>query len=236
MCVNKVREVFKNKDYVLYDQSLKDYTTFGIGGKVLAVCLPTNQNQFIEAVKLCRNNNFRFQVLGNGSNILASSENSKRVIICTKKLNNQIELHKDKLYVSAGVTLAQLILWCAERGICGLESLYGIPATVGGAIMMNAGAFGTQVFDKLIEIKVFDGKTIYDINAQSIGYSHHYTDLLKSSLIVLGAYLTFDRLAPSVIKSKIKEVTKLRLEKQPTGKGNGDDPSFRSPSVGLRRL
>ncbi len=217
----KILEKILPINIIKYNVYLRDYSTFGIGGKTVCLLEPTTIKELIKCIKACITNKFKYQVIGNGSNILFKSSNEKRVIITTKKLERIFKLKGDEVCVSAGVFISELILWCKDKGLSGLEELYGIPATIGGMVMMNAGAFNRQIFDNLIEIETLCKGKKKTIKKEDIKIGHHFTNLLKTDTIVLSAKFKFQRLAPSVISSKIKEIIKLRLEKQPLGKSAG---------------
>ena len=203
------------------NEPLKNYTTFNIGGETIALLEPRTKQELIKCVKACRALNVKWQVIGNGSNLLASSKKNNRVIIVTTKMQFKPRLHQSTLTVSSGTMVSQLVLWCAERGLSGLENLYGIPATIGGMVMMNAGAFGFEMSKVIENIEVFDGQRVKILPASAIEFSHHKTSLLKTNFVVLSVDLKVSRLAPSVIYSKIKEICLLRREKQPLGKSAG---------------
>lgn len=212
---------FLPSNIIKFNQFLKDYTTFGVGGKVLAVLEPSNKKELIKCVKVCHKLKLKYQVIGNGSNILASSKNTRRVIITTRKMESAKIVKDDVLQVNAGAMISEVILWCAERGYSGLENLYGIPATIGGMVMMNAGAFGSQIFDNLISVEVLDSGVVKILKKEDIEFCHHFTSLLKTDKIILSVKLSLSRLAPSVIYSKCKQITLERNKKQPVGKSAG---------------
>ena len=214
-------EHFIPKEIIKRSQPLKDYTTFGIGGNCLSLLLPRNKKELVKCIDACKKLNKKFQVLGNGSNILASSKNCKRVFIVTTKMENGFLMQKNSVVANAGAMLGDFIMWCKEQGLSGPESLYGIPATIGGAVMMNAGAFGSQVFDFLEEVEVYNNGKIETLKKNQIEHLHHYTSLLQSGKVILSARFNFERLAPSVIFSKIKEVITKRQQTQPHGKSAG---------------
>lgn len=217
----KKLEQYVPKEIIKYNEEMKNYSTFGIGGKVSAIIFPRNKRELIFSISACEKLRFKFQVVGNASNILFNSKSSRRVIITTRNMVDQIALHQTKVLVSAGKNINELILWCKDRGLSGLEGLYGIPATVGGMVMMNAGAFGCQIYDKLKSIEVYHNGKCLILDASKVEIGHHYTKLLKSKMIILSAEFCLERLASSVIASKIKEVITKRKEKQPQGKSAG---------------
>jgi len=218
-----VKELIKflPSNIINFNCFLSDYTTFGVGGKVLAVLMPTTKKELIKCVKVCSNLKLKFQVIGNGSNILAPSKSTRRVVVTTRKMESAKIVKDDVLQVNAGAMISDIVLWCAERGYSGLENLYGIPATVGGMVMMNAGAFGSQIFDNLISIEVLDKGLIKNINKEDIEYGYHFTSLLKTGMIILSVKLKLKRLAPSVIYSKCRQIVLERNNKQPIGKSAG---------------
>ena len=209
------------KEIIKRNEPISGYTTFGIGGKCSALLLPRNKKELVLSINACKLLKKKFQVIGNGSNILASSKDTRRVFIVTTNMEKDIVLHQNSVIVPSGMMIGEFILWCKDKGLSGLEGLFGIPATVGGAVMMNASAFGVAVFDVLESIEVYDDGKIKIINKEQIDFGHHTTSLLKSSVIILSVEFQLKRLAPSVIFSKVKEVIKKRQASQPKGKCAG---------------
>lgn len=210
-----------DKSIIEYNAEMKNYSTFGIGGKVLAVLKPRTKQELINSVKECKKLNKKYQVIGNGSNLLFSSKSTKRIFITTKYMYADYKVKDNLVTVSAGTMISEYISWCIDHGFSGLEELYGIPATIGGMVMMNAGAFNKQIFDKLESIEILSDNKVEIIKSSEIKHSHHYTELLKTNKIILSVTFRLERLAPSVIKSKCKEVIFQRNEKQPKGKSAG---------------
>jgi len=210
-----------DKSIIEYNTEIKNYSTFGIGGKVLAVIKPRNQKELIDSVKVCEKLKLKFQVIGNGSNILFKTKPTKRVFITTKFMLPDYKIKGDKIIVSAGTLFADFTSFLIEHGFSGLEELCGIPATIGGMVMMNAGAFGKQIFDYIESIDVLDFGKVKKLNKSEILCGHHYTNLLKTNKIVLSVTFKLERLAQSVVKSKCREISLQRNEKQPKGKSLG---------------
>ncbi len=140
--------------------SLKNYCTFKTGGKAKIIYFPKNQEQFIELFLHLNNKKKKLLILGNGSNVLFSDAGFDGNIICTKMMK-LLTFEGNQVCVEAGVNLFELCLKCADHGLSGFEKLYGIPGTLGGAVAMNAGAFGSEICDHLKSIKVLKaGKVI----------------------------------------------------------------------------
>lgn len=215
------------KEIIKFNEDLQKYSTFGIGGKALAVLEPRNKAELIKCVKGCKRLSLKYLVVGNGSNLLFSTRNLRRVVITTKKMQDKISYYQTRVVVNAGMMISEFILWCKDKGFSGLENLFGIPATVGGMVMMNASAFGCSIYDNLEYVEVFEKGKVKIIDKRQIALEPHKTNLLESAKIILSVCFSFDRLAPSVIASKIKEVACLRQKRQPVGKSAGC--VFRNP-------
>ena len=200
---------------------MKNYSTFGIGGKVLALIKPRDKQELIDAVNECERLKIRYQVIGNGSNILFNSKKKKMIIITTRFMRNEYKINKNIITVSAGTMFCEFINYLTKKGFSGLEELYGIPATIGGMVMMNAGAFNKQVFDYIESVEIFDCGKVDRLHKSQIEYGHHYTNLLKYNKIILSVAFKLESLDKDVIKSKCRDIALRRAEKQPKGKSLG---------------
>jgi UDP-N-acetylmuramate dehydrogenase len=138
--------------------SLKDYTTFKIGGKAKYLAEVQNQNQLIEILRWAQDNNLPIFILGNGSNVLFSDKGFKGLII---KLNNATlsEINSSTILVGAGLTLGEFLQKCVQNSWQGYEWMAGIPGTMGGAIFGNAGAFGHEIKDYVQKVITLDLKS-----------------------------------------------------------------------------
>lgn len=150
-----------------------DNTTYGLGGYAKAAYYP----QTVSGLKAVFNHilklNERFAVLGNGSDILASDNGFGGSVICTKRLKGVYLTDGGNLYCLAGTTVGELLKFCTENGLGGLEYLAGIPATMGGIAYMNGGAAGNYISDNIIKVDYFDGKDRSFSNNQCIfGYKY----------------------------------------------------------------
>ena len=124
--------------------SLSNYTTYKVGGNARLIVYPKNVDSLIELMKIINENDIKFIVLGNGSNVLFSDDLYDGIIIKLDKFDN-IEFDGNIVHVGDGYSLIKLSMECAKRGLTGLEFASGIPGTVGGAIFMNAGAYECEM-------------------------------------------------------------------------------------------
>jgi len=205
---------------------LAPFATFNIGGTANVV-LPKDEKSLINSVKLLERYDLPYKVIGAGSNLLISSKRHRRIFVCLRELKSEIIISDNRVYASAGVRLSELIAKCKEAGLSGLEKLYGIPASLGGAIAMNASAFGCMIFQHLSEIKLLENGKVKLACAQSIKRGYHESELLGSKKIILGASFVLEKTSSEEISKTIKEVTLSRLEKQP--KGNSAGSVFKNP-------
>lgn len=223
MCKNKIN--FLPKEIVRYDK-LENYTTFKIGGKATLVT-PRSKSEFIYVLDELEKRQIKYKVIGNGSNLLADSKRHKTVYVLTALLNDDFVLDKAFLCVPAGANINQVILFCQNNGLSGLEKLFGIPATVGGMIMMNAGAFKTQIFDHLKSILVYQNGKVFEIEAETISRGTHQTELLHTNITILSATFCLENCEKQEIMKTIRETSLLRTNTQP--KGNSAGCVFRNP-------
>ena len=208
------------KDEIFQKVALGDTTTFKCGGTAKYYVEPTDEMSLISIVTACKNNNVNYLLLGNGSKILVSDSGYNGVVISTKKFN-KINFDGDFLYVQAGVTVAKLLSFCTLYGVGGFSFLAGIPATVGGLIATNGGAFGKSMADVLHSYAVYlNGQTVIgDLN----GFSYRNSPI-KSGDVVLFAMLK--REISTTVREDVKEYLYKR-KGQPIGNSAGS--VFKNP-------
>ena len=135
------------------NEPLAAHCTFKIGGPAKLFVMPENEQQLCSAVALCKEQAVRYYLLGNGSNILFADEGFSDVVIDVSALDAEIAVEDTVLTAGAGVRLAALCKAALKHGLSGLEFAYGIPGTVGGAVYMNAGAYGGEMKDVLTTVR-----------------------------------------------------------------------------------
>ena len=196
------------------EEVLSKYTTFKIGGKCDLMLFPDTREKYVKVIKACKANGVRFMVLGNGSDMVFGSGGYKGVVISTSKLN-KLTVHDDVIDCDCGVNVSLLCVTAYENSLSGAERLYGIPGSVGGAVCMNAGAYGGQVNDILIECEYFDGENIVtaDVNDLELSYRHSLFSL--GDKYVLGATFKFAKSDKADIKASMCDYIGRRKEKQP---------------------
>jgi UDP-N-acetylmuramate dehydrogenase len=197
---------------------LKDCTTFKIGGPARYFFVAKNKEDLKNAILWAKKKKLPFFILGGGSNVLFSDKGFNGLVI--KMQNTQYKIRNTKIVAEGGVSLQKLVLESVKRGLSGLENLAGIPGTLGGAIWGNAGAFGREIGDLVEEVKILqiaNGK-LQIVNFKKEDCKFGYRESIfkrKENWIILEAILRLKKGKKKEIEEKIKEILRLRKEKQP---------------------
>jgi UDP-N-acetylmuramate dehydrogenase len=202
----------------LRDELLKKHTSFRIGGPADYFCVPEDIEQIKEALNFARENRLPVAIMGLGTNLLALDNGFRGLVI---KLGGGLSWMKAKsrvVHVGSGVSLPKLLLFLARRGLGGMEFLAGIPGTVGGAAVMNAGAWGKEIsrFVDRITVLDFKGKE-RTLKKRQLKFSYRKSVLQKGKWILLEVVLRLRKSKRKAIKSKLQGFLKRRRESQPLG-------------------
>jgi len=202
--------------------SLKAYSTFKIGGRAKYFTVVKNTEEISKAISLAKEKKIPFFILGGGSNVLFSDNGFEGLVIKIQNSNLKIQNENSKLKIicGAGFPLMKLVFKSSEIGATGLENLAGIPGTLGGAIWGNAGAFGREIGDLVEKVKILEvGSSKIKIKElKNKDCEFGYRDSIfkkKKNCIILEATLRLKKGNKKEIEEKIKEILKLRKEKQP---------------------
>lgn len=204
----------QNIEYKL-DFSVALRSSFKIGGRVALALFPNTSEQLSAAVTALYGAGVKHEIIGNGSNMLFAFDYYDGAFVFTEKLN-KCDLYEEYIACGAGVSLAYLANLAAKNSLSGLEFAYGIPALLGGAVCMNAGAHGGQMSDVVIHSVALDKKTgnVSRIDGSDFGYRQSaYTK--DPDLVCLGATLKLARGTESEIRARMAENIRQRKEKQP---------------------
>ncbi|MGN0974126.1 MAG: UDP-N-acetylmuramate dehydrogenase [Bacilli bacterium] len=216
--MNKIIDYIKENNIGKYieNESLKKLTTYRVGGVVALVVYPKDENKLIMLIKLLRNNNIKYKIIGNGSNLLFSDKPYDGVLI---KLDNldECEFNDNIIKVGAGYSLIKLSLQAMKNSLTGLEFAAGIPGTVGGAVFMNAGAYKSDMGYIVRSVRVLT-KDLQIINLANSEMNFHYrTSFLKEhpDYICLGCVIKLKHGKKHLIEEVMKERKKRRVVSQP---------------------
>ena len=189
---------------ILVAEPMKNHTTFRIGGPADALALPKTPEEVAEVVRFCHEHAQPYYVLGNGSNLLVSDEGYRGLVLQLYRNFNDIQVNGETITVQAGAMLA------------GLEFASGIPGTIGGAVVMNAGAYGGEMKNVLKEVTVLtkEGEVLV-IPAKALELGYRTSVIPKNGWIVLGAVLQLKKGDQEQILARMEELKEQRITKQP---------------------
>ncbi len=195
--------------------SCKQLTTFKIGGECTAV-FPDSESSLVMLIRVLKERNIKFYILGNGSNVVFSDEGYDGIVIVTTDVKH-ISADDNRIYASCGVPLHVLCHTAADNSLAGLQFAYGIPGTVGGAVFMNAGAYDGEIKDVVSFVKCYDMNTdeILMLSNVKCGFSYRYSDFQSNGLVILGAEFVLHQGIKEDIKSEMNGIILKRKDKQP---------------------
>lgn len=211
------------------DEMMKNHTSFKIGGPADIMILPKDEDEILRAIKACRDNNIDFFIMGNGSNLLIKDGGIRGVVIKINDNFNDIKISGDKVYAKAGALLTALSRRAAENSLTGVEFANGIPGTIGGAVTMNAGAYGGEIKDIVTKVRVIDkSNNIIEYKNDDMNFGYRTSKVIEDDLVVLGMEIQLKDGNYNKIKEKMQELTKKRTSKQPLELPSGGS-TFKRP-------
>ena len=201
---------------ILVAEPMKNHTTFRIGGPADALALPKTPEEVAEVVRFCHEHAQPYYVLGNGSNLLVSDEGYRGLVLQLYRNFNDILVNGETITVQSGAMLAVVARTAYQTGLTGLEFASGIPGTIGGAVVMNAGAYGGEMKNVLKEVTVLtkEGEVLV-IPAKALELGYRTSVIPKNGWIVLGAVLQLKKGDQEQILARMEELKEQRITKQP---------------------
>lgn len=201
---------------ILVAEPMKNHTTFRIGGPADALALPKTPEEVAEVVRFCHEHAQPYYVLGNGSNLLVSDEGYRGIVLQLYRNFNDIQVNGEMITVQSGAMLAAVARTAYQNGLTGLEFASGIPGTIGGAVVMNAGAYGGEMKHVLREVTVLTKEgEVLAIPAKALELGYRTSVIPKNGWIVLGAVLQLKKGDPEQILARMEELKEQRITKQP---------------------
>lgn len=204
------------KERVLFEEPMSRHTTFRIGGPAEVFLMPESYGQIQKILKLCQKEKIPFFILGNGSNLLVSDSGYRGVIIQMDRNMGEIRLESNEIRACAGALLSSIAAAAKKASLTGFEFAGGIPGTLGGAVMMNAGAYGGEMKDVLKEVTVMDAEgDIIVLPADKLEMGYRTSIIKTAGYLVLEAVISLEKGREEEIQAKMKELADRRVEKQP---------------------
>ena len=206
------------KENVYIDEPMYKHTTFKIGGNADYYVVPSmkDENKILETIKYCKDNNINYRVLGNGSNILVRDEGIRGVVISLKNFD-WFNIEDNVIEAGAGLSIAKASKLFLENSFTGLEFACGIPGTIGGAIYMNAGAYGGETKDVIDTVTYIDLDTLElrTISNEECEFDYRTSKFHNIKAIILSCTLKIILGEKEAIKNKMDENIASRNSKQP---------------------
>lgn len=196
-------------------ESMKLHTTFGIGGEADLFAMP-GIGELPELLSLARAANMPVTVIGNGSNLLVSDLGIRGLVIEIGRQMEEVTVEGTTLFAQAGASLSKAAQTAATAGLGGLEFAAGIPGSVGGAVTMNAGAYGGEMKDVLTKVRVLtkDGESRW-LSVEELDLSYRHSCIPGEGYLVVEAVFALEKRPEAEIRQTMAELAKKRLEKQP---------------------
>ncbi|HEY9784829.1 MAG TPA: UDP-N-acetylmuramate dehydrogenase [Candidatus Obscuribacterales bacterium] len=209
------------------------FTTLKIGGEARRLYLPTSVDELADIVEQLAERDEPWFVLGGGSNLLVSSKGYEGSVIRTTQITGVTRVETDVLEAGAGARLPHLARFAATLGLAGLEFSVGIPGTVGGGVIMNAGAHGSCMANVVESVTIYDSieRRIVTLEASQLGFQYRKCKLSPSTHVVLSARLKLIADRPEEIEARVRHNEEYRWRTQPLGWPNAGS-TFKNPEPG----
>ena len=215
----KIKQRFQTvleKEQVLEAESMSRHTTFRIGGPADLFVVPKSVDEIAEVLKICREEKAPYFILGNGSNLLVSDKGYRGVVVQLYRGFGKITVSGEEIHAQAGALLSGIATAARDASLTGFEFAGGIPGTLGGAVVMNAGAYGGEMKDVLKEVTVLTPEgEILTLQADELHMGYRTSVVKEAGYIVLEAVLSLAKGDPEAIRSRMQELAGMRSSKQP---------------------
>ena len=214
--MNTFRHLIKiTKGTLLFEEPMKRHTSYGIGGPAEAYAIPKDSDDLLRILDYAQEKLLSVHFIGSGSNLLVSDNGIRGLVISPKKSFKEIKFNENLVFAQSGAMLGSLVRKSTKRNLTGLETLIGVPGTIGGALVMNAGAFGSEISNSLRSVSTIrrDGKLIKR-EASQINFSYRSSTFKKDEFI-LSATFELSEASEDKINKKKEIASKGRKTNQP---------------------
>ena len=213
--IDSFKKIYNDSEIKIDENMSNEHIHFKVGGPVDILLIPSKVNQVVETLKICKNENIPYFIIGNGSNLLVKDGGIRGVVI---KLSNllSIEVKDNTIKASSGTLLEDVSKKAVENSLTGFEFACGIPGSVGGAVFMNAGAYDGEIKNVIKEAEVLDiDGNIMVLSKEELELGYRTSKVMKDNLIVLSATFELAKGDKEKIQERVNELTEKRESKQP---------------------
>lgn len=201
---------------ILYNEPMKNHTSFKLGGPAEKFIEPKDTTELIEAIKSLRGQDIPYYIIGNGSNLLISDKGLKGAIVKIGESFGSISINEDMIITESGILLSTLSKMAAREGLTGMEFASGIPGSLGGAVTMNAGAYGGEMKDVIEWVEVLDWNlNLKRLKNDEMKFMYRKSVIEPVKHIVLGCCIRLKKGNPDEINNRMAELAEKRKTKQP---------------------
>ena len=233
MDINKMVELLAKKvpkEQILVQEPMKKYTTFRIGGPADILVKPENKEQLSEILQVCHDEKAPYYILGNGSNLLVSDQGYRGVIIQLYNQFADITVNGNQITAQSGALLSRIASQALENALAGFEFAHGIPGTLGGAVVMNAGAYSGELKDVIVSCEVMTPEgEILTLSKEELELGYRTSIVQKKGYIVLEATIALEKGDVTKIQELMKDYAGRRRDKQPLEKPSAGS-TFKRPT------
>ena len=210
-------DINENLGDFFYDEPMKNHTSFCVGGPAKLLIKPNNEEALIEILKSIRKNNYKYYILGNCTNIIVKDGGFDGIIIKLKNKLNDVEKVSDKeIFAGTGASMKKISEFAMENSLTGLEFAHGIPGSLGGAIVMNAGAYDGEIKNVCKSVRLLDENLeVIEVPGDEMNFAYRHSLVQERDLIVLGAIFSLEDGNKDEIREKYEEFDQRRADKQP---------------------
>jgi UDP-N-acetylmuramate dehydrogenase len=231
---NKLNDIVSGK--VLFDEPMSRHTSMRVGGPADALIFPGSMEELSMVFKILQNFQIPFIPIGNGTNLIVKDGGYRGAIISLKDIKSisltERGAEQAAIYADAGISLSEIVLLAAEKSLTGMEFCAGIPGSIGGAVKMNAGAYGTEIKDTIEAVELMNGSgEIREYKKNILKFSYRNLDLPESAIIT-GASFLLSRGIKKQIQARITEIMGMRKTKHPLEYYNAGSV-FKNPAGGI---
>lgn len=228
------------KGEVLIDAQACRYTSLAVGGRIDALVFPADKADLAAAVRFLKSRSVPFLPLGNGTNVIVTDRGYRGALLGLAALRRLAIAKRGEtevvLEAQAGAPLAEVVSLCIREGLTGMEFCAGIPGSVGGAVRMNAGAYGGQIQDVLKEAEVMEASGHVTVLARDeLSFSYRNLDL-PAETIIIGATFSLKPREPAAVADRVREIIALRRERHPLDLPNAGSIFKNLPGIPAGRL
>lgn len=215
--IKQKTENIVDRAFVRENEPMAEHTSFKAGGRADLYVEPQNEEQLKEVLKLYNKESIKYMVLGNGSNVLVRDGGYRGVIVRIGDAFTSIKREGNKIICGCGALMSAVARFAAAEGLAGLEFASGIPGSIGGAVFMNAGAYGGEIVQVLSSAKIIskDGNREFNMTADELQMGYRHSLLHETGDVVIEAVFELQPADINEIKANIADFTERRNSKQP---------------------